>query len=153
MNLTEVLAALPKLSQRDLATVRAAIDHLLVQQVDDIDLTSPLYDAMAKALGLHLSFRDFHNTTSYKTWKRTAPVVIAFIEKSWPEATKVAKAALMSFLIETLLDDLKSRNVPLTLGQVVMNLERMPMLVDTEFPDYIKSGMAHLILRAMTKEE
>ncbi len=152
MKLNEVLAALPHLSQTELATIKAAIDHLLTQQVDEVDLTSPLYDAMAKALGLQLSFRDFHNIVSYKTWKRTAPVVVRFIETTYPQATKVAKLAMMSFLIEALLEDLKSRGVPLSLGQVTLNLERLPMLYDQSFPDYRKSGMTNIVLEAMTKK-
>lgn len=151
MAVDKVLALLPGLTQQELATVRAATDHLLVHQLDELDTTSPLYATLAELLGLGLSFRDFHNVQSYSTWRKVAPKVVSFIEATWPSATKVAKLAMMSFMVEALMDDLKGRGVPLTLATVTMNLARVPMIFDQEFPNYRESGKAHLVLEAMTK--
>lgn len=151
MSLIKLLAALPHLKQTELATLRAAIDHLLVHRVDDLDTTSPLYAAMAKLLGVGLSYRDFHNVVSFKTWRKSAPAVVSFIEATFPTATKVAKIAMMTFLLEALIDDLKSRGVPITLGTVTINLDRLPQLFDSAFPDYRQAGMSHLVIEAMKK--
>lgn len=151
MRVDEVLAALPKLSQPELASVRAALEHLLVHQVDELDTTSPLYIAMSELLGVGLSFRDFHNAQSYSTWRKVAPKVVAFMEATFPHTTKVTKFAMMTFMLEALMDDLKGRGVPLTLSTVTVNLARLPALFDQEFPGYRESGKAHLVLKAMTK--
>ena len=153
MKLNDILAVLPSLQQHELATIKAAINHLLVKQIDDVDTTSPLYEAMANLLGVGLSFRDFHNVTSYSTWKKSAPHVVSFIEKTYPQATRVAKLAMMTFLLEALIDDLKGRGVPITLGTVTVNLERLPALYDQCFPGYRESGMAHLVLKSMKRGE
>lgn len=147
-----VLGILPQLSQTELATVRAALDHLLVSKVDDLDTTSPLYAAMATLLGVKLSFRDFHNVQAYSTWKKVAPGIVTFISETWPDLTKVAKLAMMSFLLEALIDDLKGRGVPVSLGTVTFNLSRLPEIYDLIFPGYRQAGLSHLVLGAMKKE-
>lgn len=152
MNLGELLGVLPKLSQQELAAVRAAIDHLLVSQIDELDTTAPLYSAMTALLGVRLSYRDYHNNVNYKTWKRSAPAVVTFIEDTWPEASKVAKLALMTFMLEALIADLKGRGVPISIGTVTLHLARVPQVFEQEFPDYIRSGLAHVVLTAMKKE-
>lgn len=151
MAVNKVLGILPGLSQQELATVRAAIDHLLVHQVDELDTTSPLYTAIATMLGVGLSYRDFHNVQAYSTWRKVAPKVVSFIQETFPQATKVTKTAMMTFMLEALMDDLKGRGVSITLKTMTVNLSRLPMLFDQEFPDYRQNGMAHLVLEAMTK--
>lgn len=149
MAVNKVLGMLPSLNQQELATIRAAIDHLLIRQVDELDTTSPLYSTMAQLLGVGLSYRDFHNVQAYSTWRKVAPKVVAFIEETFPQATKVAKTAMMSFMLEALMEDLKGRGVPLTLSTVTVNLSRLPQIFDSEFPGYRENGLAHLVLESM----
>ncbi len=151
MTVNKVLATLPHLSQEELATVRAAIEHLLVHQVDELDTTSPLYTTLASLLNIGLSYRDFHNVQSYSTWRKVAPKVVSFITDTFPQATKVAKIAMMTFMLEALIEDLKGRGVPLTLATVTINLSRLPAIFDECYPGYREAGKVHLILEAMTK--
>lgn len=151
-NLNDVLAMLPHLRQKDLSTVRAAIDHLLDKRVEN-DPTLPLFGAIKSILGIHTSFHQFQAARAYAAWKRAAPAYVQFLDATWPEASKVAKVAITTVLIDMLADDLAGMKVPVTLNSIVTNLERIPQLFDREFPGYRKMGMAHLVLAAMEKEK
>lgn len=153
MEVNEMLKLLNKLSQPELATIKAATEHLLTKQVDELDTTSVLYSTMATLLGVGLSYRDFHNVTAFSTWRKSAPSVVSFIEATFPGATKVAKCAMMTFLLEALIDDLRGRGVPISLGTVTVNIQRLPALFDECFPSYRETGLAHLVLSAMEKGE
>lgn len=152
-NLNDVLAMLPHLRQRDLSTVRAAIDHLLDKRVEN-DPTLPLFGAIKSILGIHTTFRAFQGSrAAYTAWKHRAPACVSFIDQTWPDASKVAKGALTAVLVDMLIDDLKGGQVPVTLGSVAIHLDRIPQLFERAFPDYIKMGMAHVVLEAMEKEK
>ncbi len=150
-NLNEVLRFLPHLSQQDLATARGAIEHLLAKKVED-DPTLPLFSTVISLLGVRISFHAFRSTQAYKSWKRTAPAYLQFVDQTWPEASKVAKGAITAVLLDMLIDDLAGMGVTPTMSSVATGLERIPQLVDRAFPGYRKSGMTHLILEAMEKE-
>lgn len=148
--LNEVVKLLPKLTQHELLTVRAAVEQLITApHTEDVDATSPLYDNMSRLLGVTLSFRDFHNTAVYRQWKRNAPACIAYIEEHFPECRKATKSALMLFMLEALIDDLKERGVPITLGTVTKNIDRLPQLFDQIFPGYIQAGLGHVIVQQL----
>jgi len=55
-------------------------------------------------------------------------------------------------LLEALIDDLKGRGVPVSLGTVTINLSRLPEIYDLIFPGYRQAGLSHLVLEAMKKE-
>ena len=151
-NLNDALAILPHLGPKDLATVRGAIDHLLAKRVED-DPTAPLFGMVANLLGVNLGFHSFRNNSqAYKTWKRTAPAYLQFLDQTWPDASKVAKGAITTVILDMILDDMKGQQVPVNLGSVAVWLERAPQLLDQAFPEYRKSGMANVILKAMEKE-
>jgi len=152
MKLTDILSQLPKLSQEELATVRAAVEHLLAGSSDAEDPTRPLYDVVSGAVGRgYLSFQEFSKMAAYKTWRRDAPAVVQFIETAFPQSHKVTKLAIMNYLVSALIDDLKERNVPITLRTITNNISRLPQILDDCFPDYLKGGAAHLIVKAMER--
>jgi len=90
---------------------------------------------------------------AYKTWKQKAPAVVRFIEENFPEAGKLAKTAMMTFLIEALIDDLKERGVPVTVGTLTNNIDRLPALFDECYPGYRQAGLTNIIVSAMSKSE
>lgn len=153
MQLSEFIAGLPTLSQGELVTVRAACDRLIKSSVDAVDETNPLFDALAQLLGVKLSFRDFHNITAYTSWKRHAPGVVDFITQLYPDVSKAMKTGVMKFLLEALRDDLKDRGVPITIGTMTINLDRLPEIYDCCFPDYRETGNQQLVLEAMTRRK
>jgi len=143
-----ILVRLPKLTQQELATVRAACDHLLDRKQE---VPAPaLYLAMLDVLGQKVpSYSNFCRTASFRLWKKNLPDVERFISGLWPSMTKVEEASISCFLLQLLVDDLKELKVGIGIGTVSSNLGRVPELFDRSFPDYRASGMAGKVLAAM----
>jgi len=150
--LNDILAQLPKLGQRELSMLRAAVDHLL-DGSNEGDETRPLYDVMAGSVGRgYLSFHLFQKMTAYRTWRRDSPAVVQFIETTFPQSHKVTKVAIMSFLVSGLIDDMKMLRIPITLGTVTKHIHRLPQVFDNCFPSYRESGLAELVVKAMERK-
>jgi hypothetical protein len=156
-NLSKILATLPGLSKPDLSAVRAAADGLLGPQGGspvsaNEGAATPLFDAMTRALGLRLGFGPFQATATYKAYKRGASAVALFLTEAALGASKdrITENAFLSLLIDCLIDDLKERNVPLSMGTLCNNLERAPQVFRAAFPGYIENGHSGVILKAMT---
>ena len=150
-NVNDVLKLLPKLSQQELAVVRAAVDHLLDgSDIVQGDSTLSLYDVVSAAVGRgYLSFQEFRKMTAYKTWRRDGPAVVQFIERTFPQSHKVTKTAIMSFLVRALIDDMKMLKIPITIGTVTKQISQLPQVLDRCFPGYVESNMTHVIVKAM----
>jgi hypothetical protein len=147
-----ILSQLPKLTQQELATVRAACDHLLDRKQDRKQEVPALYTAMLDVLGQSgPSYAGFQRTTSWKSWVKNLQEVESFITGLWPGMTKTQEASINCFLLQLLVDDLKYLKVAATLGSVSSNLGRLPEVFDRNFPDYRANGMAGMILEAMVR--
>lgn len=151
MTKNQVLAALPKLTKADLATVRAAVDHLLGPQQGATLTAPPLFNALAGLIGNRVTYQAFTTMGAYKHWAKNVTTVDEFITEHFPDTSKVLSAALLRFLMELIVDDLKGRKVPATLGSITVNLGRLPEIFESAFPGYLESGAAHLIVKAMVK--
>jgi hypothetical protein len=148
MKAAEIIAALPALSKRDLLAVRGAADALLgPQAAANNGATPPLFDAVTRALGLRIGFGTFQATATYKQFKRGEAAVSAFMTAELPEIKDaVTKQALCALIVSCLLDDLKGRHVPLSMGSVSSNLERAPQVFRDAFPGYLEGGAGRLII-------
>ncbi len=144
----QILAKLPTLTQKELATVRAACDHLLDKKQE----TPALYTAMLDVLGqAGPSYAGFQRTASWKLWQKHLHDVEFFITKLWPDMTKVQEVAIDNFLISQLVDDLKYLKVAVTVGSISSNLGRVPEVFERSFPGYRQNGLAGLVLQSMVR--
>jgi hypothetical protein len=152
MSLATVLSELAKLNKKELATVRAAIEQLLGP---DKALASPpvaltLYEAVRVAGG-----QDKLPLERVKRfgWVRFSTEAALFIESTWPQAkhNKIVRMGLERLLISLLIEDLRGKNINITVGSVVRNLGRLPEVFDSEFPGYRINKLQSLILKAMEK--
>jgi hypothetical protein len=150
---SKIIATLPTLTKADLAAVRGAADALLGPQAAPIDTpATPLFEAVTRALGLRLGFAAFSQTATYKPYKRGANAIADFLGKAFSvEFSMLEYHAINQLLIECLTDDLKARGVPLSLGTLCNNLERVPQVFRDAFPGYIESGHGNIILRQITR--
>jgi len=145
---TNLISALPALSQQELRLVRAAADRLLGQQSY---AASPLYAALAAAAGSRLPFARFQKTAAFKVWVKNEPEAMAFIAETWPGLNKVQLYTMMIYLAEMLRDYLRDRKVPVTVGTLAVNLGSLPQAFDENFPGYRTAGLAHLVVRRAFK--
>ena len=85
--------------------------------------------APTRALGLRLGFAAFSQTATYKPYKRGEQAIADFLGTAFPSAeNRTTHNALHGLILECLIDDLKARKVPLSLGTLCNNLERAPQV-------------------------
>ena len=152
--LSGVLAALPALNKAELLAVKAAAEGLLgpLRGANGAPAT-PLFEALTRALGARLSLDQFQATGTYKSFSRGERAFMAFVDENFPsvKSNKVPYRAFIAFLVDLVIDDMKQRKIPISIGTVSVNLESVPDMFERAYPDYIKSGFGHLVLEAMTK--
>lgn len=150
---SKILATLPTLTKADLATIRGAADSLLgPTAAPNKQAATPTYDAITRALGLRLPFVTFARTPTYKSYKRGEEAVTQFIAENFPHVcdSRVTYNGLLSVIVECLMDDLKQRTVPVSIGTMCANLERAPQVMRAAFPGYLEGGLSHIILDSIT---
>ena len=150
MSLTVIISQLPKLSQDDLKTLRAAIDGLIQQ---DANRTEPLlYEAVRCAVSTVPPYSTFVRIKGFTIWLKHVEYAENFVSRNFPTASKLERQALMTFAVQAIVRDLKARNVPITAVTVARNLGRFAEAFEAEFPGYIQSGMQPMILKAMKEK-
>jgi hypothetical protein len=145
--LSVIIKQLPGLNQQELKTLKAAIDELTHRCTDENE--PPLYDVLRRVIGTTVPYSAFQATDAYKHWRRHNQSISTFMGLYFPDASKVQRLALMTFIVRALVNDLKGRSVSITVGSVVKNLGRFGQMFEKEFPDYLSSGMAPLILKSL----
>ena len=149
LTLTNLLSALPGLTRGEMLTLRAALDRLLGAPQAT---AGPLYDAVISAAGVKLPFSRFLATKAGKSWAENEKLVVEWLDATWPGIRDVQKAAVLRFLLQQLVTDLKRRQLPVTVSTLAFNLGSLPSLCEKCFPDYIGSGLAKIILKAMVRK-
>ena len=116
-----------------------------------------LFDAVrAELAALGLNDKIPHSvlidSNYYRSWVKGVAAVNQLINKHFHLyiKSKVQHIGLCRILIQVLLAELKRQHIPPSLGTIARNLYRVPEAFDNQFPDYIKSGLAHLVVQAMT---
>jgi hypothetical protein len=147
MNVPQIISQLPKLAQDDLKTLKAAIEGLLVK--NEKDKEPALYEVLKRVIGGVPPYSVFQRTKIYKQWCKHETYAENFIGRNFVEATKLERQALMTFAVQALTRDLRARGVPITVVTVARNLGRFAEAFESEFPNYISSGLQSLILKSL----
>ena len=151
----QILAALPKLSQADIAAIAAMATSLSAGRTAAPDKRgaaagSAIFDALQAAVGATMPYETFMATRNgTKLHAQGIPHLELFLDKHFKgwNNNRVSQQAFLSFMFELLADDLKERGVTPTLGIMVVNLNRVHEVFENAFPGYIASGMGKLILK------
>ena len=147
---SKIIASLPTLSRADLSAVRGAADSLLGPQATPLEQpATPLYAAITRALSLKLGWGAFTHTSSYKQYKRGSEAITSFMAESFPALDQRLQTALHGLMIDCLVDDLRQRRIPLSMGTVCSNLERTPQVFRDAFPGYLESGHGQFIIERL----
>ena len=148
--LTSIIRQLPQLTQQELKTLKAAIDELSHNQ--PCTGVPALYDVFGQVLGTVPPFSVFQASGAYRPFMRHVDGITTFMLKYFSEANKLQRIALMTFVVRALIADLKGRGVPITVGTLVKNLGRFEQVFSSEFPNYLESGLAPMILKALKEK-
>jgi hypothetical protein len=129
------------------------------QQILD-DKEAILFDAVKAelaALGLNykIPYATLSSSNYYKSWLTGLETVNQFLEQHFMRCmrSKAQRIGVSRIIIQVLLADMKRQHIPTSLGTIARNLYRVPQSFDNQFPNYIQSGLAHLVVQAMTKHK
>lgn len=153
MTRDQIIAALPRLSKADLQAVRGAADKLLgAGGTASGGPETVAYGALCDLLGANQPWGRLPEKWQ-KLWRTNWPPFYAFLTATFPESleNKVLNVSLMKLVFETMVDDLKERGVPVSVGAVITNMPRVEAAFDTAFPGYRQAGLSGMIVRSMTK--
>ena len=154
---TDIISALPNLSQNELNQINEAAKFLTKNQIKNMEKYEWLFEAMMHELKVHgirryICFSDFIETSNFKSFKRGADEINSFFESVYPNyKQRVQKLGIARMLIASLIRDFRSRHIPVTLGTISKNIHRLPEVFEISFPNYIQSGLAHLIPQQMER--
>lgn len=150
MTLNQIIAHLPKLTQEELRLLSATIHTLIGCGESFTGKEAQLFGALQRVLSVQLNYPTFLKTKNGRLWAKNAPPVVSFIEATWGGQRRVSEFALMAYLLELLVDDMRLWQAPITVGSMTVNLQRIPQVFDTAFPGYRQGGLAHLILEKLS---
>jgi len=155
---SEIISTLPKLTSDEINQIKETANFLSSNtRKSSIDKHEWLYDALLSELKVHgvlryITFVSFSETSSYTSFKRGAKEVEQFFNSVFPNHKKrIQKNGISRILIASLIRDMRRRQIPITLGTVSKNVHRLPEVFEISFPNYIQSGLAHLIPTQMER--
>lgn len=147
----EIIAKLPSLSRADLLAVKGAADALLGPQAAPIEgAATPLQAAVTRALGLKLGFAQFQRMTAYKQFKRGEQAINDFVAENFGSLDQRTEKALLGFMVDGLIEDMRFRHIPVSLATLCANLGRAAQVLRDGFPGYFESGHAGFIINRLT---
>lgn len=161
---SDIMAELPKLNPNDLTKLRQLTELLLGSQTQQTETQATddneriLFEAVRfelQAVGMRsaISYSSLQQSRNYKTWKRSVSVVTHFLDSAFKghANTEVERLALCRIFVQAMIKDFKRAEIPVSLGTLCNNLHRVQQAFDRAFPNYLESGLAHLIPKALTR--
>jgi len=165
MHAETMMTQLSTFDKTDLLQIRQLTDMLLggttsVETPVNDEREAMLFDAVRAELSANgfngkIPFSNLKEGNYYKAWQKGLGVVNQFIDEHFQShiKSKVQRIGICRIIIQVLLSDLKRLNIPPSLGTIARNLHRVPQTFDNQFPNYIQSGLAYLVIKAMTKRK
>lgn len=148
----QILASLTALDNEALSAISVACSALLNSRHPDStpanDPLAWLFEALQATLRVRYGPRWLQTSTGrYFAGTHGGQAAIKVLNDLFPEVMKkkVGAQAMMRWLIEMIVLDLKKKGVSISTGGVVRNLGRARFILMAAFPDYIESGMSSII--------
>ena len=91
------------------------------------------------------------NSRSFALCRRNINGLPEFVQKHFGKISKVDRLGVYVLMHNILINDLRKRNIPVSIGSICRNLNRITETFNNEFPGYFESGMGKVILFAMKK--
>jgi hypothetical protein len=157
-----MMSQLSTFGKTDLLQIRQLTDVLLggntsaeTPVIDDNE--SLLFEAVkaelsSNGLNGNIPFATLKDSRYYSSWCKGLVVVNQFIDQQFKGyiTGRAVRIGATRILVQILLADLKRLGVPPSLGTIARNLHRVPQAFDNQFPGYINSGLAYLVVKAIS---
>jgi len=163
MNKAQILTALPKLTQADLAELAAVISHLQTAKPLGASqgghasggdpLPEILFNALVGTVGASMSLQNLPAQLLKKLNTQAGPLK-QFLDsdfKGW-DANRLTQTAFLTFLMSLLTNMLTAYGTKPSVRTMILNLDKLPKAFDEEFPDYRLSGLGHMVLRRFQRK-
>lgn len=157
-----IVSILPTLSENDLAKIRQATDVLIGKQSIDepTDKNEQLIFHSVKqelaSIGIrhNIPYSQFSESRAYKAWRKGVVIFNNFLEDSFERYLKneAHRMAMTQILVQTIIADLKKRDIAVSISTIAYNLQRVQQAFDNSFPGYLNSGLEYLIPMSMVKK-
>jgi hypothetical protein len=105
-----------------------------------------VHDAICSELSERIPYRILPRASHYKEFKAKASELAEWVRENLEPKTKLERKKGLSILIRILCRWLRDCNVPLSHRALTRNLQKVPGLVDREFPGYLESGLLPIVL-------
>jgi hypothetical protein len=160
-SLDTIASQLPSLKQSDLIKIRQLTD-LLIGGGSETQPENEFERMMLEAVKSELAREGVRSAISYKsitesryanTWRKGVSVTNEFLDTTFKGHIKsdTHKLGLCRVLARITIDELKKREIPISIGTIASNLQRVPQSFDNAFPNYIRSGLAYLVADSMLR--
>lgn len=157
-----IASHLTTLKQSELQKIRQLTDLLMGGGVSTTQPDDPFERIILEAIKSELSREGVRSAISYssimeskyaKAWRKGVGVTSEFVEKTFKDHIKTDnhRLGLCRVLARITIDELKKREIPISIGTIASNLQRVPQSFDNAFPGYIKSGLAYLVAESMLR--
>lgn len=142
----KIIAELPRLSKSELKTVELAVRQLSTSE-NEID--EGLFSVISVQLNSRAPYSFFVKSRFYKSWLAGQANFADFVEDITAKKNlkKVQLLAVKRFLIQLIIEDLKTRNIRPTVGTVATSIGRIYDIFDCAYPGYIKAGHGDLVVK------
>jgi hypothetical protein len=160
MKKDSILAALPKLKPDDLKQVHAVAASLLAALGKPADAALSvgydtglaIFDALVSAAGVTATMQSLP-VSLVQRFDRQWPALVTFLDanfKGWND-NKVSRAAFLRHLFDLIQKEVRVHTKPTPLT-MINNMHRLPEVLDKAYPNYLKSGLGHLIISRFKRQ-
>jgi len=147
---TDILAALPKLSQVDLVAIQVMAASLLKGRTAALPAGAGLvHQTTLNALLATVGATQGAPKALLTKFNAKLPGLTRFLDENFPGwgKNRVTQEAFLRMLFGLLHDNIKSIGLTPSLGVMINHLGRMHEVVEDAFPNYLASGMGPVILK------
>ena len=161
MTKDEILASLPKLSKADLQAIITVAGSLIGRPTNDptgvlgneATLASQIgFNALAAALGQHSTLAMLPATQRQKFERNLIPLTkfldTIFAAPRW-DKNRITKLAVLQYMFNLLASELHRMKVTVSFNSMIVNMGRIPVAFDTQFPGYRAAGVSTLVLHTI----
>lgn len=143
--LDQVLALLPELTDKERLSVSSALSFLAKPQDKADPVSTLIFSTLTEVVEAHQSMTGL--STYYRgLFDKHLPAFKALLVR-FKQGGGRGAAQVMRLLWRMLADDLKRRQIPVSLGSMILNMGRVAEAFESAFPGYLDSGLADLVMR------
>ncbi len=157
-SVSTIIEQLPSLTNTELQAVRDTATFLAgnTTQNKPTDWEAKVFEAFNKQLSAsgiqtNLYYASFRRTSGYKVWIQSVSKVEAFITNNFGRLKNIERLTLLNLFYKLLIENMKEINVPITINTVSSHTKRIPEVFNMNFPGYVASGLAPMVLATMRK--